>query len=363
MSGTLSLRLGVDQRMALLGRIRMAEWMEMKEADFAREIERIEKDALFRRLLSGAPDCPALVRRRPWSSGWIRGGWFEFQEDLLAGKQDVPVEAVLNSRAALLPKIREIGLEAFTRHFLYGSEVSDQDLMREFSLSRSELDGLRDLILEVDVAAEFCRPGRDPRLARSYSRVARLEVENGVVVFAFDSARWARGLYGVRYDLLERWKRERLEPRERARLRPLLKRLETVNMRQNTMHRIFSELCRLQAPYLARRRDEDLCPVSLRQLAHRLALCPSTVCRAVAGRSVELPWGEEAPIIELLPGRRRVLRLIVAGLLARPGGGPRDPEIAKFLLREHGIRVARRTVNAVRHEVLSGERAGLGGGR
>src|SRR5262249_19697870 len=145
---------------------------------------------------------------------------------------------------------------------------------------------------------------------------ARLTCAEGEPEFEFFSAHWARGLYRIRYDLLERWKDEgRLGGAERRRLPRLLKRLETVNLRQSTVFRILESLTRLQGPYLKSQDDRAQSPVSLRQLARRLELAPSTVSRALSGRSVLLPWGKEVPLITLLPGRRRLLRRILGDWL------------------------------------------------
>ena len=57
---------------------------------------------------------------------------------------------------------------------------------------------------------------------------------------------------------------------------------------------------------------EDARPVSLRLLAKRLQLSPSTVSRALSHRSIQLPWGLETPMIAFVPGQRRVLKDILA---------------------------------------------------
>ena len=187
----------------------------------------------------------------------------------------------------------------------------------------------------------------------SYACLARISVDGGEPTYEFFQPYWARGLYQVRYDLLEEWKRGgRLEPQERRRLRHLLKRIEIVNLRQNTLFRIIESLSRLQTEFLSSRRDDRKRPMSLRMLARRLQLAPSTVSRAVAGRSVRLPWGKEVPLITLMPGRRNVVRDILVRWLSEPGPRPTDIELAQRLRHEYGIQVSRRTVNAARHEVM-----------
>src|SRR5258708_38310102 len=62
-----------DQRLAIFGRMRMAEWIEMPERDFAREIETIEKDGLFRKLYEGSGPRPGVIRRQRWPRGRFAG--------------------------------------------------------------------------------------------------------------------------------------------------------------------------------------------------------------------------------------------------------------------------------------------------
>ena len=104
----------------------------------------------------------------------------------------------------------------------------------------------------------------------------------------------------------------------------------------------------IQADYMRTRSDEDLRPVSLRLLARRLQLSPSTVSRALAHRTVRLPWGREVPMIALVPGQRHVLKDVLRHwLLDSPS--VTDATLARRLKVERGIDVSRRTVNAVRH--------------
>ena len=107
----------------------------------------------------------------------------------------------------------------------------------------------------------------------------------------------------------------------------------------------------LQSDFLSKNQDQSMRPISLRQLAHRLDLAPSTVSRAISGRSVQLPWGKEVPLIALLPGRRRVLREILSDWIASAGPHETDAVLADRLRSERGIKISRRTVNAVRNEL------------
>lgn len=355
MTAEIGQKLGIQtqQRLALLGRLRMAEWIQMPERDFARAVADIEKDPLFNKLFF--TEGAGVIRRQRWPGGRYGGSLYELQEGLVASPGErVKVEEALGDKAELLPLIRKMGRENFERYFLYCEEgVPLPEIAKRTGVPLEAVRKIHDMLLEIGAQAEFSLPARDPGMARSYSCLARLSVEGGEASYEFFQPYWARGLYQVRYDLLEDWKRAgKLEPAERRRLRHLLKRIEIVNLRQNTLFRILESLTRLQTEYLGNRREDRKRPISLRMLARRLQLAPSTVSRAVSGRSVRLPWGLEVPLITLMPGRRNVVREVLALWLAEAGPRPTDSELAQRLRREYGIQVSRRTVNAARHEVL-----------
>jgi len=345
-----------------MGRLKMARWFGMREPDFAREVEKLEKDPLFVKLAGGLPGRPPAIRRQPWPRSRFAGGLYDFDEGRLSRGERVDVEEMMAKRAALLPKIRRMGVEAFEKHFLYGEDALPlEEIARRTGLSLEEVREIHEFLLEVGAKAEFFTATREP--VRGYTCLAKISVQAPKPEFAFNAPYWARGLYHVRYDDIEKLKGEGgLTGRERTRLRGLLKKIETLNLRQNTLFRILEAVTGLQEAYLKRGQDAPLLPISLRKLSQRLGLAPSTVSRALSGRSVGLPWGKEVPLIRLLPGRRRVLRELIGRFLEEPGPRPTDARIAERLLAEHRIRVARRTVNAVRREILPADDARRGPG-
>jgi hypothetical protein len=347
----LRIRLKAEQRLTLFGRLRMAELIEMPEGDFAGEIEKIEKDPLFKKLYLGTVQEPGIIRRQRWPHGRFSGTFYEINEQVLAGGERVRVEEGLGERASLVSKIRRMGREAFERYFLYAEEALPlEEIARRTGLSSQEIGEINDFLVDLGAQVEFARPEKAPP-GRAFCCLARISVEGEAPEYEFFSPYWARGLYHIRYDLLERWKQERrLDLAELKKLPHLLKRMETVNLRQNTLFRVLESLIQLQSDFLKTRREDLRCPVSLRGLARRLDLAPSTISRALSGRSVLLPWGKETPLISLVPGRRPVLREVLARSLEEDPRGT-DASLAERLKTDYGIRVSRRTVNAVRHEL------------
>ena len=354
MKQTQKLALQNRQRLTVMGRLRMADWIEMPEREFAHEVEKLEKDPLFQKLYFGDQRIPGAVRRQRWPGGRLSGSFYEIDERTSAGAGErVGVEEFASERGPGLAAIRRMGQKDFERYFLHGEDaLTLEEIGRRTGLSPEEVRSIHELVVELGARAEFEGKVKAPTAApdRQAACLARISLSAGAPTFEFYAPYWARGLYQVRYDLLERWKSGGLSPDERKHLPALLKRLETVNLRQSTLFRLLEMVARLQADYLAHEREEDLRPISLRQLAKRLDLAPSTVSRAFARRSVRLPSERELPLIGFVPGRRRVLRRLLGQWLAE-SGAVTDAALAARLKSERGIAVSRRTVNAVRHEL------------
>lgn len=342
----------------LMGRVRMADWIKMPESQFAREIERLEKDPLFLKLRFGAEGSTPPIARSRWPRSSFGGDFYELTQNRPASGERVGVEEALDEDHGLADIIRRMGREAFERYYLFGDEALPlPEIARRTGLEPAEARRVHELLLELGAQAEF--GGAEASGGLPSTCVAAVSIEENQPYFQFLSPHWARGLYAVRYDSLEHWKSDGLLDRgELKRLPRLLRRIEIINLRQNTLFRIFDQLIRLQAPYFRSRREEHKLPISLRKLAAQLELAPSTVCRAVAGRSVRLPWGKEVPLGRLLPGRRKVMRAILSRWLDAPEHAS-DRQLSLRLRQEHGISVSRRTVNAIRHEL--GTAAGASG--
>lgn len=344
----------------LQGRLTAARWLSLTEPEVLNEIKEVESDQLFKDLMYGAKDLPPLMHRRRWPASGLTGGFYELNEQVAAGGGGSgDVSDILEHREDLIRLIRRIGVEAFERCFLYGTEGKTlADNCGELGIPLEEGRRILDLVLEVGARSEFFRPAAEPGQAGiRYHCIASIDKDRRDpehLSFRFMSPHWARGRYVVLYDKLEEWKaRRNLTGAQKRGLRRLLKRVELINMRQDTLFQILSRVTTEQSAYLRSRDATRLRPLSLRELARRIGVAPSTVSRAAANRSVVLPWGEEAPLKALLTGQRFVLLSILSDWVdkGRVKRGVTDEELMSRLAKEAGITVSRRTVNEVRRKV------------
>ncbi len=156
--------------------------------------------------------------------------------------------------------------------------------------------------------------------------------------------------------------RDRSQPADvRQRLRDGVARaralLSAVEQRAQTLRRVAECLLRHQSAFLERG-PAQLVPLQQADVAEELGLHPSTVSRAIAGKSIETPHGVlalKAFFQAAAPGgghtagalRTRLAELVTAEDPAAPLA---DDELAERLARE-GFDVARRTVAKMRAEL------------
>lgn len=118
----------------------------------------------------------------------------------------------------------------------------------------------------------------------------------------------------------------------------LLRRMRDLNRRKTVLYRILAALMRKQSAYLLSGDEADLAPLTQAELARAIGEHPSTVCRMLRGRWVEVA-GRPCPITCLLPSRTRV----IAGLIARRPESA-DRAIADEMCARFGLELSRRTI-------------------
>jgi len=124
--------------------------------------------------------------------------------------------------------------------------------------------------------------------------------------------------------------------------------MSNINQRRETMLRIARVLVEVQEDFL-RNGVRHLRPLTRAQVAERTGLHESTVSRATAGKYVMLPSRHVIPFSDFFTASLSI-KDVIKELVIREGRPLTDREIVT-LLREDGIRVARRTVAKYRSQL------------
>ena len=121
--------------------------------------------------------------------------------------------------------------------------------------------------------------------------------------------------------------------------------IEALEFRRNTIRRVADELIRLQADFFIHG-PSALKPMTRKELAGKLGVHESTVCRATQEKTLRLPTGEVIGLDILFDSAlptKEMVRMLVAQSLT-------DGEIAGQL-NEAGVKIARRTVAKYRDQL------------
>ena len=192
-------------------------------------------------------------------------------------------------------------------------------------------------------------------------RVACIEKrgEDLLILPLGDSSYLSRGEYAINYQKWERLLREeKLSSQGVDRMGQLLRRLDLINRRTTTLHQVLYHLKEIQRAFFLSARDEDLIPLTQKDVADQIGMNPSSISRTIANRSIITPQGKER-LIKSFFGRGNLSALISKvlaeerenlskSILSRPLS---DEMIREKLEGIYGIKVARRTVNKYRRRL------------
>jgi DNA-directed RNA polymerase specialized sigma54-like protein len=330
-------------------RMEQASLLEMPEDEFHGLIAEIEKNPLFQRLYRKE----RLIRHQRFPGTDISPAFYELKEDIVAGKGSADVESLLLDKEHLVGQIRRLGLEQFKRYFLFPeSGMTAEGIAAECGLAVSEVQKINSLIDELSILSEFYNPSALSSEAIHYYKVATVDKDEGGFVIGYSSASLARGRYSINYQRFEELKAGgAFTEAESRQARRLFKKLELVNSRKDTITRILQSIIDKQALYLDSGNLKALLPFSQQELAKKIGLAPSSVSRAIRGKSIGTPRGEEVPLKHFFPRPRVFKKEVLKQLLETEEGLLSDEAIRAKLLEKSGVAISRRSVADLRKEL------------
>ncbi len=336
----LKISAGARTSASLLGALKMAQMASMSEEEFSEIIRELEGGRAFELLkASGAltlSEFPsARYAARKYAGYGLRreaGGLPELSD----GSGD------------LVGLIRGIGQENFERCFLKDAAMSDIRRAEECGITVKDAGRLRDFVNRAFIQAEFDAPAGPPA-AVVYSAVAGIEMKDGEPQLAFFNREIWKGHYKVDGEKLAQLL-PGLGPSERARVEKLLKKLEFADKRKTTLYRALEILISVQAEYLATGEPGRRRPLSQKTLAKSLGVHPSVINRMISNKSLQMPWGLEAPMDVLLPTPKRV-NLERLCTIAAEHPDMTDEKLRAELKARHGVELSRRSVAQYRQDL------------
>ena len=325
---------------SVMGALKLSQLAAMSEEEFEKSLKDLEGGRLFQLLkMSGA----ITVAEFP-SARYAARKYAGYNLKQSAG--DLPELA--DGQGDLVQLMQRIGQEKFEACFLKDASMGDVERAEECDITVGDAKRLREFVDRAFIQAEFEGKTEAPA-AKVYSAVAGITLKDGEPELAFFHREIWKGRYKVDQDKLVDML-GKLDLDERGRVEKVLKRVEFADKRKTTLYRALEILLSVQAEYLrtgdpARRR-----PLSQKTLAKNLEVDPSVLNRMVSNKSLEMPWGVEAPMVSLLPTAKRV-NIDRLYELAAEKPGSSDTALCAELKSRFGIELSRRSVAQYRKDL------------
>jgi RNA polymerase sigma-54 factor len=343
-------------------RMQQANLLQMSEGEFQKLIVEIERSHLFLRLYQKEK----LVHYKRFPRTSISSTFYQLKEEAVADPGSLNIEPLLLKKENLVRLIQRLGMEKFKQYFLFpDSGMTVSEIASACGLDVSQVQEINSLIDEFSVMSEFYHPSKVNSDVIRYYKVASVERAGEDFVIGYFSPFFARGRYLIDYERFEELNNRGAFNKEEAReARQLFKKLELVNSRKDTLNQILRGIVDKQKLYLQTGEPRSLLPVSQKELAQKIEVAPSSVSRAIRGKSIDTPWGEEIPLKHFFPRPKRFRKELLGQLLKGDGELSSDEMIRIRLKEKFGVAISRRSVANLREELkipATGKRARGGG--
>ncbi|MDP2866979.1 MAG: hypothetical protein Q8O90_12115, partial [Elusimicrobiota bacterium] len=339
---------GTRTSTALMGALKMAQLAGMSEEEFEKYLKELEGGRVFQLLkTSGVINLAEFPAARYAARQYAGYG-------LKLSGGDLPELA--DGNGDLVALIQGVGQEKFEACFLKDAVMSDIERAEECDITVKDAERLRDFVNKAFIQAEFEGAVEAPA-AKVFSAVAGIEVKDGEPLLAFFHREIWKGRYKVDSDKLAQLL-PGLESAERNRVEKMLRKVEFADKRKTTLYRTLEILISVQAEYLTSGEPGRRRPLSQKTLAKNLEVDASVINRLVSNKSIQMPWGMEAPISVLLPSSKAVN---LERLYAIAGEKPElsDEKLRSELKTRHGVDLSRRSIAQYRKDLslaASGDR-------
>jgi DNA-directed RNA polymerase specialized sigma54-like protein len=342
------------QELRSILRLEQASLLEMPEEQFNKLAAEAESSPLFKRLYRRE----RVIRYQRYPKTDISTRFYQLNEEIAAGGTGtLDVESLLSNREDVVREIQRIGLEKFRHYFLYPEPgVSVQDVARECGLGVPEVEKINSLINDFSVMSEFYHPSAlSSGHGSHFSKIASIERGPEGFVIGYFSPTYARGKYSIDYQRFEELRANgAFTAAEAKEVRQLFKKLELVNSRKDVTTRILHGVVERQAAYFESGNNKALLPFSQKELAERIGVAPSSISRAISGKSLETPLDGEKALRDFFPNPRMFRKELVRQLLETGDEFRSDEAIKAKLEQGFGVSISRRSVANLRKELRIG---------
>jgi Sigma-54, DNA binding domain len=319
--------------MAIMGGLKLAHMSEMPEEEFEELLKDIEKSKTFKLLkASGAIGVLEFSNAR-YSARNFAG----YNVRLSSGN----LPELADGKGDMVCLMQSIGQEKFEELFLRDSDLNDAQRAEETGISIEDAVRLRDFVNKIFIQSEF-EDISAPLPEKVFSSVAGIEIEDGEPIVSFFNREIWKGRSKINEDKLDGFLNS-VSKTEKIKAEKILKRLEFAEKRKTSLYKALEILMNIQSAYLLSGETVKRRPLSQKTLAKNLEIDKSVLNRLVSNKSLQLPWGMEAPMVVLLPSSKEINKERLSFLIESNSGLSAEKMRLKF--KEcYGVELSRRSI-------------------
>jgi len=338
------------QELKQIPQIKLANFLDLKETEFAGLIKEVEENPLFRQLWG-----KAIYYKKHASADFY---FLPLKEEILSGSPSLT--GGLFKKKKEMDLARKIGLEKFEEYFLFPERsLAFEEIAVRCGLRPGEVKLLMGFVNDLGIQSEFCRPSKAAAeyFAPSVKIAAIFKKGRNKLGIQYIQ-RYYAGVYKIDYLRLETLRKEKQV--EGKSLKELLRKLNLINTRKTVLQKILDKITEKQKKYIMTADRNQMEVYQQKELAGEMRIHPSLISRSIRGKSVEIPSGEEIMVKDFFVKQKDKIRNLIQEVIRKEwkkiedrviSGPLKDREISQILKDEHHIFIATRTVAKYRKQL------------
>lgn len=336
--------------------IRLNQVLSLKEEQFVKLATELEENEIFQKLVS----LKIISRRPPVMCNYIKSV-YELKEEIysLSLSDDINVYSLVEENRSIVELIKQIGQESYKKYFLSEQQFSFEEIAKSTGLNVQQVKLIFEFTNSVMFYSDLSSLRTNTSLVQQkrYIKIAKIEFENNQPSIIYLLPTYIKGNYVIDYSKLNSIMNT-LSKEEKKKVKEILKEIELLNIKQNTLHKLLERIVLVQKEFLLTGDWEKRRVLTQREVAKMLSVDPSVICRIVQDKSIVSPLDIEYPLKEFLPNRKQVVMILLKNLLSEIEHASdnnkkkiTDKEICEIVKSKYGFSLSRRSINYYKNEL------------
>lgn len=346
----LNLNQRIKNQLKTFLKINLSNKFSLKENELIDLIQNLEETDIFQNLLK-----LKIIKRNPYfSSRFHIMPFCEYIDNIFPtiSNENLDIKNLLSENPEIVNLIKKIGEENYKKFFLSCENYSFEDISKNIGISIDEVKKIfeftNDVFLQFELPQTSSFLYQKELVTKKYTKVAKIEISNNdnfTVVYLVPSM--FRGRYEVDYDRLNDYIKQQ-PTSKRKEIKNLIRELELIEIKKDAFHKVLEEMILIQKEFIKIESEKKLKICTQKDLALRIGVSASTVCRLIQERSIVLPSGKEYPLEYFFVNKKRLALVYIDEILVK-NKNIKDKQLKDLLFEKLGISFSRRTINYYRN--------------